>query len=83
MDDGVDDERVAPWSSDMGRMVPPIKSDRRFQLAKEGGDGCFGDASLSVVHFMLALGVDGIGPPEDHDAFLGIRKVVPILARHA
>ena len=32
---------------------------------------------------MLALGVDGIGSPEDHEAFLGIRKVVPILARHA
>ena len=36
-DDGVDDERVAPQSSDMGWMVPLIKSDRRFQPAKEGG----------------------------------------------
>ena len=39
-------------------------------------------ASL-VAHFVLALGVDGIGSPEDHEAFLGIRKVIPILARHA
>ena len=29
-DNGVDDERVAPRSSDMGGMVPLIKSDRRF-----------------------------------------------------
>ena len=27
-DDGVDNERVATWSGDMGRMVPLIKSDR-------------------------------------------------------
>ena len=32
---------------------------------------------------MLVLGVDGIRSPEDHEAFLGIRKAVPILARHA
>ena len=32
---------------------------------------------------MQALGVDGIRSLEDHEAFLGIRKVVPILARHA
>ena len=32
---------------------------------------------------MLALGVDGIGSPEDHDAFLRVRKVIPILAHHA
>ena len=30
MDNGVDDERVVPRSSDVGRMVPPIKSDRRI-----------------------------------------------------
>ena len=29
-DDGVDDERVATWSSDVGRMVPLIKSDWRL-----------------------------------------------------
>ena len=28
--DGVDDERVATRSGDMGRIVPLIKSDRRF-----------------------------------------------------
>ena len=32
---------------------------------------------------MLAFGVDDIGSPEDHDAFLGVREAVPILARHA
>ena len=32
---------------------------------------------------MLALGVDGIRSPEDHEAFLRIRKAVPILACHA
>ena len=29
-DDGVDDERVASWLGYVGRMVPSIKSDRRF-----------------------------------------------------
>ena len=29
-DNGVDDERVVTQSSDVGRMVPLIKSDRRF-----------------------------------------------------
>ena len=31
---------------------------------------------------MLALGVDGIRSPEDHEAFLEIRKAIPILAYH-
>ena len=35
-DDGVDDERVASRSGNVGRMVPLIKSDRRFRPAKEG-----------------------------------------------
>ena len=29
---------------------------------------------------MLALGVDGIRSPKDHEAFFGIRKAIPILA---
>ena len=29
-DNGVDDERVATWSGDVGRMVPLIKGDQRF-----------------------------------------------------
>ena len=29
-DNGVDDEQVATWFGDMGRMVPLIKSDQRF-----------------------------------------------------
>jgi len=82
-DDGVDDERVASWSSDARRVVPLIKGERRFRPAKEGGDGRLGDACLSVVHFVLALGVDGIGAPEDHDAFFGVRKVVPLFAHRA
>ena len=32
---------------------------------------------------MLVLGVDGIGSPEDHDAFLEVGKLVPILAHCA
>ena len=32
---------------------------------------------------MLALGVDGIGSLEVHDALLGVRKAIPILARRA
>ena len=83
MDDGIDDEWVASRSSDVGWMVPLIKGDQRFRLAKEGGDGCFGDARLFVAHFVLVLGVDGIRSPEDHEAFLKMRKVIPILACHA
>ena len=79
--DGVDDERVASWTRDMGGMIPLIEGDRRFRPAKEGGDGRFGDACLSVAHFVLALGVDGIGSPED--AFFGVEKTIPILARRA
>ena len=32
---------------------------------------------------MLALGVDGIGSPKDHEAFLGVKKAVIILAYSA
>ena len=32
---------------------------------------------------MLALGVDGIGSPKDHDAFLEVGEAIPILARRA
>ena len=39
-------------------------------------------ASL-VAHFVLALGVDGIGSLEDHDAFLGVGEAIPILAHRA
>ena len=35
------------------------------------------------MHFVLTLGVDGVGSPEDHEAFLGIGKAVPILACRA
>ena len=52
------------------------------QLRKEG-TAISAMACISIAHFVLALGVDGIRSPEDHDAFLEIRKAVPILARHA
>ena len=32
---------------------------------------------------MLALGVDGVGSPKDHEAFLGVGAAVIILARRA
>jgi len=32
---------------------------------------------------VLALGVDGIGSPKDHDAFLRVGKAIPNLARRA
>ena len=38
-DDGVNNERVATRSGDVGRMVSLIKSDRGVQPAKERGDG--------------------------------------------
>jgi hypothetical protein len=83
VDDGVDDEQVASQSSDMGGMVPLIKGDRRFQPAKEGGDGCLDGACLSVAYLVLELGADGVGSSKDHDAFLRVEEVVPILARRA
>ena len=32
------------------------------------------------MHLVLALGPDDVGSTEDHDAFLRIREVVPVLA---
>ena len=80
VDDGVDDERVASRSRDVGRMVPLIEGDQRFQPAKEGGDGRLSGVCLPVAHLVLALGADGLGSTKDHDAFPEVREVVPILA---
>ena len=75
--------RITTRADDVRKMVPLIKGERRFRPAEEGRDGRLGDACLYVAHFVLALGVDGIRSPEDHDAFIEIRKAVPILACHA
>ena len=75
--------RITTRADDVRKIVPLIKGDRRFRPAEEGGDGRLSDACLYVAHFVLALGVDGIGSSEDHDAFLGIGKAIPILARRA
>ena len=83
MDDGVDDERVATQSGDVGRMVSLIKSDRGVRPAKERGDGRLSDACLSVAYLVLALGVDGVGSFKDHKAFLRVREAIIILARRA
>ena len=64
-------------------MVPLIEGDQRFRQAKEGGDGRLDGACLSIAYLVLVLGADGIGSPKDHDAFLGVGEVVPILARRA
>ena len=82
-DDGVDDEWVAFWSSDMGGMVPLIEGDRRFRPAKEGGDIRFGSACLPIVYLVLVLGPDGVRSAEDHDAFISIGETVSVLAHHA
>ena len=82
-DDGVDDERVATQSGDVGRMVSLIKSDRGVQPAKERGDGQLSSACLSVAYLVLALGVDSVESPKDHEAFLGVREAIFILARRA
>ena len=62
-------------------MVSLIKNDRGDRPAKERGDGRLGGACLSVAYLVLALGVDGVGPPKDHEAFLGVGKAVFILGR--
>ena len=82
-DDGVDNERVASWSCDVGGMVPLIKGDRGFRPAKEGGDGCFGGSSLPVAYLMLAFSLDGVGPAEDHDALLKFGETISVLACRA
>ena len=64
-------------------MVPLIEDDRRFRLAKEGGDGRLGGACLSIANLVLSLGPDGVGPTEDHDAFVWVRENVPVLAYRA
>ena len=81
-DDGVDDERVASWSRDVGGMVPLIEGDRRFRPAEEGGDGRLGSSCLSIANLVLALGPDGIGSTEDHDAFVSVGETISVLAHH-
>ena len=77
-DDGIDDERVASWSCDVGGMVPLIVGDRRLRPAEEGGDGRFGGACLPVAYLMLAFGTEGVGPAEDHDALLRFGETVSV-----
>ena len=79
-DDGVDDERVASRSRDVGGMVPLIEGDRRFLPAEEGGDGRLDGACLPIAHLVLAFSPNGVGPSEDHNALLGLRETVSILA---
>ena len=83
VDDGVDDEWVVTRSGDMGRMVSLIKTDRGVRLAKERGDGRLGGACLSIEYLVLALGVDSVGSPKDHETFLGGREAIIILARYS
>ena len=82
-DDGVNDERVASWSYDVGGMVPLIKSDRGFRPAEEGGDGRLSGACLPIVHLVLAFRPDGVKPAEDHDALLRLGEAISVLARRA
>ena len=64
-------------------MVPLIKGDWRFQLVEEGGDSHLSGACFPIVYLVLALGPDGVGSAEDHDAFLRVGEAVFVLARHA
>ena len=82
-DDGVNDERVATWSGDVERMVSLIKSDRGVRPAKERGDGRLSGTCLSIAYLVLALRVDSIGSPKNHEAFLRVGEAVFILACHA
>ena len=79
-DDGVNNERATTWSSDVGRMVSLIKSDRGVRLAKERGDGHLGGTCLSVAYLVLVLGVDGVGSPKDYEAFHRVEEAIFILA---
>ena len=64
-------------------MVPQIEGDRRFRPAKEGGDDRLGSAYLSTAYLVLALGADGVGSTEDHDAFVSIGETVSVFACRA
>ena len=46
-DNGVNDKRVTSWSHDVGEMVPLIKGDWGFRLAKKRGD------AVSAAHASL------------------------------
>ena len=83
VDNGVDNERIASWSCDVGGMVPLIIGDRRFRPAEEGGDGRLGGACLPIAHLVLAFGPDGIGSTEDHDALLRFGEAISVLACRA
>ena len=64
-------------------MVPLIKGDRGLRPAEDEGDGRLGGACLSVAYLVLELGAHGVGSPKDHDAFLGVREAIAILAHRA
>ena len=67
----------------MGGMVPLIEGDQRFRPAEEGGDGHLSGACFPIAYLVLALGPDGVGSAEDHDAFISVRETISILARRA
>ena len=64
-------------------MVSLIKSDQGVRPAKERGDGQLSGACLSIAYLVLALGVDGVGSPKDHEAFLEVKEAIFILACRA
>ena len=64
-------------------MVSLIKSDRGVRPTKERGDGRLGGTCLSVAYLVLVLGVDSVGSPKDHEAFLEVGEAIFILAYHA
>ena len=82
-DNGIDDERVASRSHDVGGVVPLIEGDRRFRPAEEGVDGRLSGACLPITHLVLVLGLDDVESAEDHDAFISVGETVSILARRA
>ena len=64
-------------------MVSLIKSDWGVRPAKERGDDRLGGVCLSITYLVLVLGVDSVGSPKEHEAFLGVGEAVFILAYHA
>ena len=82
-EDGIDDERVASRSCDVGGMVPLIEGDRRFRPAKERGDGRLSGTCLPIAYLVLVLGPNDVGSTEDHDAFISVGETISVLARRA
>jgi hypothetical protein len=78
---GVDKERVAPRSGNIGRVVTPIEGDWSARPTEKLGNRALSGAYLSEADLVLALGVIILRASKDHEAAIRVGEGVPVLER--